>query len=1460
MRDLRGCRRCMRVALLGTHCSKGGKGEGRECAKPEDLHDILTMTDGLFGILEINTVNSGCGATAPQPFCVPEDKTGSENEKEKEQMTKKRILSWLLILCMMVPLIPLAQAVGTPSETLLTAKEKTVNYYKTTQEGVLADWWELVAIKEAGENLEDYVLPQTPATAALPTDYAGILLGELTKGRAKTALAAELAAKQTADGHFGISYPNQQAWAMLALDRMGVSYNTDSAVAYLLSYQLPDGGFGYSPSDPAGDPDVSAMAAMALASHMGNPDVVGAVDRIKNFFITTQTSTGGYASWGSENSASIATVISGLLAIGEDPATIRHGVSGKSPVDALLAYQMDNGAFQNSITDGVSNAFATKQAALALMDLTNNRSAFATLTQNSTEYISAAVSIRSAGVLPVEEKVTVGSLTNLESTADKAWEKGGNSTTFPAGDYKFYLNSIERPATATLTTEEATLSLIEKTVTTLASFDRQKVTLGMKEAVTLTLTGTPAAGGATSPIANATITINGADYGGYPNQTDANGKITLSFWEAGTFTISAKSPSGQTISKPLCTTSVTALPPYTKTVSVRVEGSGQNIINRKNLTLSSSGEKILTAMDALKESLGATPSSISGGYISSIGADIAGQFSEDYDGWQYLVNGQQPSVGADRQELAGGDEILFYYGGMSSTWYPTMQKEERTDGSLRLTFTATVTEYDAFWNPIVSQKAIAGAAVKWGTNIFTTDGNGQVTILPLQVTPGYHSLQIEKYHPSGLPLVVRLAPDYRVLVEDKITLTGLAPTADLTGKSKEVPVRVTIESGVQNPSLQLAFSAELPEITTVGGAAPLWIAPNTIVTGETGWNGIFALPQNKTVSLSGKTVTFAIGVGSGDNTLSFSRPVRLVLAGSAGKTVGAIDKNGTLTEITALLPADTIEAAESLLTTGSPVAYLTVGSDVVVWAKISGTFTAYTQDSTPPPQPDRVTLSVYGYGGTGLVSPKQVILQDGDTPLSILLRESGLDVQTDGAYVSRIGAYEEFGYGEGSGWMYEVDGVAPSSTGANVYLLQDGQNVAWCYTTNLGEDIGASYTKPILPEAGTLKAEGNVLIGGFTAATATASDGTVSAAIDQSQITDALTRAKEAKKTEDQQLGVLIVLNETKADSKIKISLDKNIFDTLQREKVARLTIESRGAKIRLNQEAIAALYKEEGAQIVIGVIPSTSKEGRPEFEITITSGTQTISSASEGGIVAALSYPLSEGETEGSILVSQLGEGERLTPIANSRYENGWVLFEMGEPGHYQITSRSSTFLDTKSHWGKDSIDFLFGRGLVSGKEEEKFAPDDTITRAEFLKILYGVYGPKEEEIAVEESPEFIDVAPEDWYSPYVMWGAEAGLVLGAGEGTFGPNNPITREQVSVILQKVSTVYNRELVTTVVPEEDFSDGGAVSSWAKEAVEQMKDVGIITGREDNCFDPAGVATRAEGAAMLKRFIENPLRL
>lgn len=177
-------------------------------------------------------------------------------------------------------------------------------------------------------------------------------------------------------------------------------------------------------------------------------------------------------------------------------------------------------------------------------------------------------------------------------------------------------------------------------------------------------------------------------------------------------------------------------------------------------------------------------------------------------------------------------------------------------------------------------------------------------------------------------------------------------------------------------------------------------------------------------------------------------------------------------------------------------------------------------------------------------------------------------------------------------------------------------------------------------------------------------------------------------------------------------------------------------------------------------------------------------------------------------------------------------------------------------SAWYYESVDYALENGLMGGYGNGKFAPDATLSRAMLAQVLCNIQGRP----AVTGASPFTDVAGDAWYADAVVWASANGLVDGYGDGRFGPDTPITREQMAVMLWR----YARYRGCDVSVGEDtnilsYRDIDKLSDYAFAAVQWAVGAGILTGYEDGTLKPNGLATRAEVAAMLMRYCENVMR-
>lgn len=176
-------------------------------------------------------------------------------------------------------------------------------------------------------------------------------------------------------------------------------------------------------------------------------------------------------------------------------------------------------------------------------------------------------------------------------------------------------------------------------------------------------------------------------------------------------------------------------------------------------------------------------------------------------------------------------------------------------------------------------------------------------------------------------------------------------------------------------------------------------------------------------------------------------------------------------------------------------------------------------------------------------------------------------------------------------------------------------------------------------------------------------------------------------------------------------------------------------------------------------------------------------------------------------------------------------------------------SFSDVASDaWYAEYVMKLAEKNIVSGKSENIFAPEDFVTRAEFVKIIAGVAGTDVGSMAAS-GISFSDVASDAWYAPYVTWAAQNGIVMGSGD-KFSPDSKITREDMAVIIDRyVEKLASRQLEKVNEPK-DFTDSSEISDYAAEAVSVMQQAGILSGKGADNFAPKDNATRAEACKMI----------
>lgn len=192
-------------------------------------------------------------------------------------------------------------------------------------------------------------------------------------------------------------------------------------------------------------------------------------------------------------------------------------------------------------------------------------------------------------------------------------------------------------------------------------------------------------------------------------------------------------------------------------------------------------------------------------------------------------------------------------------------------------------------------------------------------------------------------------------------------------------------------------------------------------------------------------------------------------------------------------------------------------------------------------------------------------------------------------------------------------------------------------------------------------------------------------------------------------------------------------------------------------------------------------------------------------------------------------------------------------------LQNQANPFADiAESDWFYDDVLHSFFGGLIKGTSNDTFSPDTTISRGQIITILYRLDGEKNLPDSSEVLP-FPDVS-NSWYSDAVHWATHEGIINGYNNGKFGPNDPVTREQIAVILWRYAKYAGYEMSTgKTMNMFSFDDASDISEFAIAPMQWAYGHSIINGTSSTTLSPQGYATRAQFAAIICRFCAKAMK-
>ncbi len=229
-------------------------------------------------------------------------------------------------------------------------------------------------------------------------------------------------------------------------------------------------------------------------------------------------------------------------------------------------------------------------------------------------------------------------------------------------------------------------------------------------------------------------------------------------------------------------------------------------------------------------------------------------------------------------------------------------------------------------------------------------------------------------------------------------------------------------------------------------------------------------------------------------------------------------------------------------------------------------------------------------------------------------------------------------------------------------------------------------------------------------------------------------------------------------------------------------------------------------------------------------------------------------GRTRNTNITASLGhKWKLLSSVAATNVTDGADTYQCTRCGDFEtrvVLCQLNRFEDiSKEDWFYTYVREMVSSALMNGTSRTAFSPDDTLTRAMLVTILWRMQG---EPTSMPSA--FSDVARNKWYTAAVDWAMDEGVVTGYPDGTFRPNDPLTREQAAAILFRYAPVMGRRNDGRS-DVSGFDDSSEISSYARNAMSWAKACGVLSGYPDNTLRPEGEATRAQIAKMIVTFLK-----
>ncbi|MGQ9533299.1 MAG: S-layer homology domain-containing protein [Desulfotomaculales bacterium] len=384
--------------------------------------------------------------------------------------------------------------------------------------------------------------------------------------------------------------------------------------------------------------------------------------------------------------------------------------------------------------------------------------------------------------------------------------------------------------------------------------------------------------------------------------------------------------------------------------------------------------------------------------------------------------------------------------------------------------------------------------------------------------------------------------------------------------------------------------------------------------------------------------------------------------------------------------------------------------------------------------------------------------------------------------------------------------------------------------------------------------------GGPSVTTRTVDTGTVESTTTTSTLTADAAKVEQLAATQPQ-VELVVPQDLVKGTNRVAVSADAlaKAFDAGKP-----VVVGAGDAKLTIPPQAMdykplvgqGLTVRTEFAKADVGTLPASYRAAGDAWDVAIRvlKGTEDKGGISSflAKVTLALPYK-ADGLDENKLGLYRSTDGSWAYRVGKVYRAGKQVIAWLTSLSRYAALAYEKTFADVATHWARNDIEIMAARHVVQGMPDGTFAPDAGVTRAQFAAFVTRCLG-----LEPGGAAGFSDVPANAWYAGVVAAAAKAGIVKGFEDGTFRPDEPITREQVAAMVTRALAVAGKEVTVTPAEREQllaaFADRGAIGGWALDAVAVAVKEGIVRGRTVDTFAPQAGATRAEAVTMLKRLV------